>query len=87
MPQVEKSVNAGSADYDMVWERINAMVKTAQNGFFRQLNAIDSISFDPRFWDNSAAAFNINGRLFFVCNDINVHCSKAAARCIFKDLD
>ncbi|NLZ36883.1 MAG: hypothetical protein GX897_05330 [Clostridiales bacterium] len=85
MPQVEKSVNAGSADYDMVWERINAMVKTAQNGYFRQLNAIDSISFDPRFWDpNSAEAFNINGRLFFVCCDINVHCIEGCSAMYFS---
>lgn len=85
MPQVEKSVNAGSNDYDMVWERISSMVNTAQNGYFRQLNAIDSISFDPRFWDsNSAQAFNINGRLFFVCCDINVHCIEGCSAMYFS---
>ncbi len=85
MSLVGKSVQAGSNDYDMVWERINVLIPSAQNGYLVNLNSIGSITYDPRWWDtDSVDAFTINGKLFFACNDINVHTVEGCSSMFFS---
>lgn len=82
---LDKSVKAGTDEYQMVWERINALLPIAERGDLLDLNGFDNFSMDPRWWDkNAEEAFTINKRLFFGCNDINVHTVEGCSAMYFS---
>ncbi len=83
--QIQKSVQAGSDEYDQVWERINTCLPMAEAGQLLDLHSVDALSFDPRWWDkNSIDAFTFNGRIFFACNDTNVHTIEGCSAMFFS---
>ncbi|MCR5264004.1 MAG: hypothetical protein K6D94_09030 [Clostridiales bacterium] len=85
MNLVSKSVKAGADEYDMVWERMNQLIAASQNGYLHRIDDISTISWDPKWWDsNSIDAFTINGKLFFVCSDINVHTVEGCSAMYFS---
>ena len=82
---VQKSVQAGSDEYDQVWEMINCCLPLAESGSLLDLHAVDALSFDPQWWDkNSLDAFTFNGRVFFACNDTNVHTIEGCSAMFFS---
>lgn len=83
--QVRNSVAAGSNDYDMVWERINNLMKTAESGCLVNLYDIGQFDLEADWWDkNSVDAFTISGKLFLACNDINVHTMEGCSTIFFS---
>lgn len=83
--QIKKAVQSGSDEYDQVWERINTCLPMAEGGQLLDLHSIDALSFDQRWWDkNSVDAFTFNGRLFFACNDTNVHTMEGCSAMFFS---
>ena len=83
--QVEKSVKAGGNDYSAVWERINALIPAAQNGYLKNLYKVPAFDFEARWWDtDSVRALTINDKLFFACNDINVHTIEGCSAMYFS---
>lgn len=82
---LDRSVKAGTDEYQMVWERINALLPIAERGDLLDLYGFDRFSMDPRWWDkNAEEAFTINNRLFFGCNDINVHTVEGCSALYFS---
>ncbi len=82
---IKKSVNSGSDEYDQVWERINSLLPTAESGNLLDLNSFEALSFEPAWWDkNSVDAFTFNGRLFFACNDTNIHSMEGCSALYFN---
>ena len=83
--QIQKSVQAGSDEYDQVWERINNCLPMAEAGNLLDLYSFDNLSFDPAWWDkNSLDAFTFNNRVFFACNDTNVHTIEGCSAMFFS---
>ena len=83
--QIQKSVQAGSDEYDQVWERINNCLPMAEAGNLLDLYSFDNLSFNPAWWDkNSLDAFTFNNRVFFTCNDTNVHTIEGCSAMFFS---
>lgn len=83
--QVQKAVQAGSDEYDQVWERINNLLPMAEAGNLLDLHSVEALSFHPDWWDkNSIDAFSFNGRVFFACNDTNVHTVEGCSAMFFS---
>lgn len=83
---VKKSVSSGSDEYDQVWERINNCLPMAESGNLLDLRSFEALSFDPAWWDsNSVDAFTFNGRLFFACNDTNIHTMEGCSALFFNN--
>ncbi len=82
---VSRSVKSGGDDYSVVWERINALIPAAQSGHLRNLYRIEQFDFAAPWWDgDSVEALTINGKLFFACNDINVHTIEGCSAMYFS---
>lgn len=83
--QIEKSVKAGGEDYSVVWERLNNLIPTAQKGNLKNLYKVDTFDFSAPWWDgDSVRALTINDKLFFACNDINVHTIEGCSAMYFS---
>ncbi|MBQ3815815.1 MAG: hypothetical protein II836_07140 [Clostridia bacterium] len=82
---IGRSVKAGGDDYSVVWERINALIPTAQSGQLKNLYRVEAFDFEAPWWDgDSVEALTINGKLFFACNDINVHTIEGCSAMYFS---
>ena len=83
--QIEKSVKAGTEDYSVVWERINTLIPAAQSGYLKNLYKVSAFDFEAPWWDgNSVRSLTINDKLFFACNDINVHTIEGCSAMYFS---
>ncbi len=82
---IEAAVQSGTDDYDVVWEQLSSLIPPAQSGHLRNLYSFDGFAFDAAWWDtNSVNAFTINDKLFFACNDINVHTMEGCSAMYFS---
>ncbi len=83
---LKKSVEAGSDDYDVVWERLNNLTTPAQSGHLLDMSTMgDAFAYESAWWDtDSVNALAINGRLYYACNDINVHTMEGCSTIYFS---
>ena len=82
---IKASVQSGTDEYDVVWERLNQLITPAQSGQLYNLYDYDGFAFDAPWWDNdSVDALTINGKVFFACNDINVHTMEGCSAMYFS---
>ncbi len=82
---LKNSVESGSDDYDVVWERLNNIITSAQSGHLLDMNQMtDVFNYEAPWWDtDSVRVLAINGRLFYACNDINVHTMEGCSALYF----
>ena len=84
-PLIGKAVKSGGDDYAVVWERINTLIPVAQSGQLKNLYRVDAFDFETPWWDrDSVHALTINNKLFFACNDINVHTIEGCSAMYFS---
>jgi len=82
---LQKAVAAGSDEYAVMWELLNRTLTPAQSGQLRNLNEITTMDMSGQGWDiNSVDALSINGKLFFACNDINIHTIEGCSAMFFS---
>ena len=82
---IKASVQSGTDEYDVVWERLNQLITPAQSGQLYNLYDYDGFAFDAPWWDNdSVDALTINGKVFFACSDINVHTMEGCSAMYFS---
>lgn len=85
VPELQRAVQANSDDYSVVWERINNLIPTAQAGNLKNLKSVSAFDLEARWWDvDSVRALAINNKLFFACNDINVHTMEGCSAMYFS---
>ncbi len=83
--ELQMAVQANSDDYSVVWERINTLIPTAQAGNLKNLKAFSTFNLEAPWWDvDSVKALAINDKLFFACNDINVHTMEGCSAMYFS---
>lgn len=83
--ELQMAVQANSDDYSVVWERINNLIPTAQAGNLKNLKGFSAFNLEAPWWDvDSVRALAINDKLFFACNDINVHTMEGCSAMYFS---
>ena len=83
--ELQMAVQANSDDYSVVWERINTLIPTAQAGNLKNLKGFSAFNLEAPWWDvDSVKALAINDKLFFACNDINVHTMEGCSAMYFS---
>ena len=82
--EIQMAVQANSDDYSVVWERINTLIPVAQAGHLKNLKSFSAFELEAQWWDvDSVKALAINDKLFFACNDINVHTMEGCSAMYF----
>jgi len=81
---LHKDIAAGAGDYSVMWELLNRTLTPAQMGELLNLNDIPTLDMTGRGWDaDSVSALSINGKLYYVCNDINIHTMEGCSAAFF----
>lgn len=82
--EIQMAVQSNSDDYSVVWERINTLIPVAQSGHLKNLKTFSAFDLEAQWWDvDSVKALAINDKLFFACNDINVHTMEGCSAMYF----
>lgn len=68
-----KVILAGDSKYDVVMPYMNSSVSNAQQGLYIDLNTVDNLKLEYRWWDRRANDnLKINGKLFMTTGDISI---------------
>lgn len=82
---INKTIMSGENNYDVIINRIGNALTFASNGYFYDLNTLESIHLDNPWWDKGANdAFNIIGKLFTTSGDLIIINNDAIGAFVFN---
>lgn len=68
-----KEILAGDDKYDVVMPYMNSSVSNASQGLYVDLNTVDNLHLENRWWDRKANEYlRVNENLFFTTGDISI---------------
>lgn len=83
---IESLIKSDSVDFDVILDRRNKLASLSRSGYLYNFNNLN-IDYTTPWWDaNCAADYDINGKLFFMANDVSVS-NLAGARFFYFNKD
>ncbi len=71
---ISNQISAGLRDYDIYFDSFRNSAQMALAGYTLDLNSVPNINLKDEWWDQNAVEdLSVNGKLFFVCGDINTY--------------
>lgn len=71
---ISSQISANLRDYDIYFDSLMASASIASSGCALDLKQVPNIDLSDEWWDQNAVAdLSVNGKLYFVCGDINTY--------------
>ena len=71
---ISNQISAGLRDYDIYFDSFTNAASMALAGYTLDLNTVPNIDLKDEWWDaNAVEDLSMNGKLYFVCGDINTY--------------